>query len=243
MKIGEIYSVLDEIAPFELQDEWDNSGVQIGSDEDEFDKIYLSIDVTSEVLDDIEANSLLITHHPLLYDKIKRIDKSRFPTNLIYKAIKKDIKIISMHLNADKSFMNKYLVKDILGYNITYCNEYECYFEPNKPFDEFALEVSQKLDIDYLQVVKTKEFIKTASLCTGGGGSLLNSIKADCFLTGDLKYHLLLEAKENNISLINIEHYKSEVIFSTALKNLLENKGIYAIIANSSNPFTTIKGK
>jgi dinuclear metal center YbgI/SA1388 family protein len=243
VKIADIYEILDEIAPFELAEKWDNAGVLIGSKSDEFDKIYLSIDIDSNLADSVEENSLVIVHHPLIFDGLKSLNHDRFPSNIIYKLIKKDIKVIAMHTNADKSFLNRFLVKDVLGYSIISCNEYECYFEPNKSFDEFALEVAKKLDIEYLRVVKTKEFIKRASLCSGGGGSLLNSIDADCYLTGDIKYHTALEANENKISLIDIEHYQSEAVFPQALKNLLENKGINAIIANSKNPFRTIKGK
>ena len=243
MKIADIYGVLDEIAPFELAESWDNSGLLIGSMDDRFNKVYLSVDIDSDLSDSLEKNSLVILHHPLIFDGLKTLNHQRFPSNIIYKLIKKDIKLIAMHTNADKTFLNRYLVNDVLGYSIISCKDYECYFEPNKPFDEFALEVAKKLDIEFLRVVKTKKFVKRASLCSGAGGSLLNYINADCFLTGDIKYHTAIEAKENNISLIDIEHYQSEALFPQALKNLLENKGINAIIANSSNPFTTIKGK
>jgi len=169
------------------------------------------------------------------------INPSTYPANLIYKLIKKDIKVISMHLNFDKTHMNKYITSEILGYKVKKCNEYECYFEPNKEFDEFAKEVYKKLNLDILKVVKTKDFIKTAAICTGSGGSLLKDIDADCFLTGDIKYHTALEAKENNISLIEIDHYKSEVIFSKILAYELKNKGLDAIIAKFYNPFSYIK--
>ena len=240
MKIGEVYKILDDISPFELQDKWDNSGLQLGSMEDEFEKIYISIDVDSTLVDSIEKNSLLILHHPLIFDGLKSINPSKYPSNLIYKLIKKDIKVISMHLNFDKSHMNKLFVTDILGYQIKECKEYECYFEVNKSFEKFAKEVAKKLNIEHLRVVKTKDFINLASLCTGSGGSLLKEVKADCFLTGDIKYHTAVEAKENGISLIDINHYESEYFFAKFLKNELENKGLNAIIAPFNNPFSYI---
>jgi len=243
LKISEIYNILDEISPFELQDKWDNSGLLMGSIDDEFDKLYVSIDLDSSLLDTLEENSLIILHHPLIFDGLKSLNPDTFPSNLIYKLIKKDIKLIAMHLNFDKTHMNKYLVREVLGYELKSCKEYECYFEVNQDFDTFAKDVASKLKIDYLRVVKTNDFIKTASLCTGGAGSLYQELEdVDCFLTGDIKYHTALQAKEENISLIDINHYESEVIFSQCLSDELKSKGINAIIANSTNPFEYLKG-
>ncbi len=240
MKISEIFQILNEISPFELQDKWDNSGLQLGSMDDEFEKIYLSIDVDSSLVDDLEQNSLLILHHPLIFDGLKSLNPTKFPSNIIYKLIKKDIKVISMHLNFDKTHMNKLFVSDILGYEIKECKEYECYFEVNKKFKDFAKEVAEKLSIKHLRVVKSHEHIKKAAICTGSGGSLLKDVDADCFLTGDIKYHTAVEAKENKISLIDINHYESERYFSKFLFDELKNKGLDAIIAKFNNPFSYI---
>ena len=95
MKIAEIYKILDEIAPFEAQESWDNSGLLLGNMDDEFDKIYASIDLDSNLIQKIEKNSLVITHHPLIFKGLKSLNPSVYPSNLIYEIIKKDIKIIS----------------------------------------------------------------------------------------------------------------------------------------------------
>ena len=240
MKVSELYGILENIAPFDLQEKWDNSGLQVGSFEDEFEEIYVSLDLDSKLVEDAKENSLFITHHPLIFDGLKSVDPTKYPSNLIYKMIKKDIKLISMHTNADKAFLNRYVVEEVLGYSITSVDEFLVDFVVNKSFDEFYQEISQKLSIEKPRAVKTKEFINSASICTGSGGSLLSQIKTDCFLTGDIKYHTALEAKENSITLIDIEHYQSEVHFAKALQKLLKDKGIDAIIAHSSNPYTTI---
>ena len=51
--------------------------------------------------------------------------------------------------------------------------------------------------------------------------SLIDEIKADCFLTGDIKYHDAMEAKARGLSLIDIRHYESERYFNTLLEGLL----------------------
>jgi len=78
-------------------------------------------------------------------------------------------------------------------------------------------------------------------LTTGSGMSLLPYIKADCFLTGDIKYHEAMEAIVRNITLLDIGHYESEIHFTTLLnsliKNYLKNNDKKAIILASQNPF------
>jgi len=243
MKIAKIYEILDEISPFSLQDSWDNSGLLLGCIEDEFEKIYVGMDIDFSMIKSLEHNALIILHHPLIFSGLKTLNPAKFPSKLLFELIKKDIKVIAMHLNIDKTHMNKYLVQNILGYKISKCSEYECYFEVNMSFEDFAKDVANKLGIEYIRVSKAKDFIKTAALCTGGAGSLYDELEAvDCFLTGDIKYHLAMQAREENVSLIDINHYESEIYFGEIMKKELESKGINAIIANSKNPFKYLKG-
>ena len=240
MKIAEIYQILDEVAPFEAQESWDNSGLLLGNMDDEFDKIYASIDLDSNLIQKIEKNSLVITHHPLIFKGLKSLNPSVYPSNLIYEIIKKDIKLISMHTNFDKFVLNQFVASEILGYKITEIRDFLVFFEVNKIFDEFAKEIKQKLKISNLRVVKASEFIKTATLCTGSGADLLGSFKSDCFLTGDLKYHSALESLENRISLIDINHFESEAYFGQSLAKNLQKYNLNIIITNSINPFLYI---
>ncbi|GKH60066.1 Nif3-like dinuclear metal center hexameric protein [Campylobacter ureolyticus] len=240
MKIAEIYQILDEVAPFEAQESWDNSGLLLGKMDDEFDKIYASIDLDSNLIQKIEKNSLIITHHPLIFKGLKSLNPSIYPSNLIYEIIKKDIKLISMHTNFDKFVLNKFVASEILGYEITEIRDFLAFFEVNKSFDEFAKEIKQKLKISNLRAVKAGEFIKTATLCTGSGADLLGSFKSDCFLTGDIKYHSALESLENKISLIDINHFESEAYFGQSLAKNLQKYNLNIIITNSINPFLYI---
>lgn len=240
MKIAEIYQILDEVAPFEAQESWDNSGLLLGNMDDEFDKIYASIDLDSNLIQKIEKNSLVITHHPLIFKGLKSLNPSIYPSNLIYEIIKKDIKLISMHTNFDKFVLNQFVASEILGYKITEIRDFLVFFEVNKSFDEFAKEIKQKLKISNLRVVKAGEFIKTATLCTGSGADLLGSFKSDCFLTGDIKYHSALESLENKISLIDINHFESEAYFGQSLAKNLQKYNLNIIITNSINPFLYI---
>lgn len=62
-----------------------------------------------------------------------------------------------------------------------------------------------------------KKDIKRIAICTGSGGDLISKVDADCFLSGDFKYHQALEALSNQISLIDLGHFESERYFSQCL--------------------------
>ncbi len=91
MKVQEIYNLLDEISPFSLQEKWDNSGLLVGSFEDEIKNIYISIDLDLDLAKQIEPNTLIITHHPLIYSGIKREKYDTYSIKLLKEMIKKDI--------------------------------------------------------------------------------------------------------------------------------------------------------
>ena len=91
MKIGEIYKILDEISPFASQEEWDNSGLLVGSFEASAQRVYLSLDVDDELLDEVQPNSLIITHHPLIFKGLKYLDYSLYPSSLIKEMMIKNI--------------------------------------------------------------------------------------------------------------------------------------------------------
>ena len=242
MQLKKLLQILDEISPFASQAEWDNSGLCVGDEKSEIEHIYLSLDADREVIDTVPENSLLVVHHPPIFKGLKALYHDSYPSNFLIDAIKKNIAIVSMHTNYDLSHLNLYVLEEVLGYQCSKVDGHLCYFEVDKPFELFAKEVAQKLHIENISVVGYHDSITTAALCTGSGADLIGTVQADCFLTGDIKYHTAKEAYENGLSLIDVKHYESERFFAASLQKELQKKGLNGIIANSKNPFTTIKG-
>ncbi len=75
MKIKEITSYLEQIAPLNYQEGYDNSGLVVGNPEQEIDKALISLDCTEAVVDDAIAKGcgLIISHHPIVFSKQLRI--------------------------------------------------------------------------------------------------------------------------------------------------------------------------
>jgi dinuclear metal center YbgI/SA1388 family protein len=240
MKILEIYELLNELSPFELQESWDNSGLLVGDFKEDITTVALSIDVDEALVDSLDEGTLLITHHPLIFGGLKQLEFSKYPANLLHKMIRKNISNIAMHTNFDQTHLNDYVATEILGYEIVQKDGFVAYLDINEDFDIFAKKVASAFGLPHAKCVKASDFVKRAALTTGSGCSLMRSLDADCFLTGDVKYHDAMEAKSINLSLIDIGHYESERFFAQILQKHLKNLGLKVIIASSENPFTYI---
>ena len=240
MKIGEIYKILDEISPFASQEEWDNSGLLVGSFEASAERVYLSLDVDDELLDEAQPNSLIITHHPLIFKGLKSLNLDKYPSSLIAKMMAKNLSLIAMHTNYDLSHLNEYVLSEILGFTPKERDGFLLYADVNLSFDELCVSVKDKFKLEILRVVKAQknECIGRLAFCTGSGGDLIGEVRADVFLTGDIKYHQALEAAHNNLNLIDIGHFESERYFGESLAKYLQNLAIPTIISNSKNPFS-----
>jgi len=238
VKIAQIYEILNDISPFELQEKWDNSGIQIGDRTQQIQRVVLSIDVDEKLIDSLQENTLLITHHPLIFGGIKSLDSSQYPANLVMKMMKKNIANIAMHTNFDKTHLNRYVAQEIMKLEVEEERDFIIYAKVDTTFDAFVKKVKTSFSLENIHCVKSKNEIKRVALTTGSGCSLLPNIDADCFLTGDIKYHDAMQAKALNISLIDIGHYESERYFGEILQKYLKNLGLEVIIASTENPFT-----
>lgn len=240
MKLAYIYNFLDELSPFELQESWDNSGLLVGDMNQEIDTIALSIDVDEALIDSLDDNTLLITHHPIIFSGLKQINFCEYPSNLLQKMIQKNIANIAMHTNFDQTHLNEYVANEILGYKTVQKDGFIAYLDVHESFEEFSQKVKEVFKLPHIKCVKETEFVKRAALVTGSGCSLLKTVNADCFLTGDIKYHDAMEAKSINLSLIDIGHFESEHFFAQILLEPLKILGLEVIISSSKNPFTYI---
>jgi putative NIF3 family GTP cyclohydrolase 1 type 2 len=152
--------------------------------------------------------------------------------------IRKNISNIAMHTNFDQTHLNVYVAEKVLGYPIAEKDGFVAYLDVNESFDRFAQRVADAFGIKHLRMVKCHDRVGRVALTTGSGASLMKSVAADCFLTGDIKYHDAMEAQSIGLSMIDIGHYESERYFGEILAPHLENLGLTVIISQSNNPFT-----
>ena len=88
MKIKEIINTIEKLAPTSLQEDYDNSGVQVGDVSQEVNGVLICIDITENVLDEaISLNcNLIVSHHPLLFRSLKSITGKNYIERCVIKA-------------------------------------------------------------------------------------------------------------------------------------------------------------
>ncbi len=103
MKLREITGELERIAPLSLQEDYDNAGLLIGNENDEISKALICLDVTDEVMEEAlqQKCGLIISHHPLIFGALKRLNGNDPVERLVIKAIQNRIAIYAIHTNID----------------------------------------------------------------------------------------------------------------------------------------------
>ena len=268
VKIKEICQFLETLAPLSLQESYDNAGLIIGNPNTELKAILISLDVIEETIDEaIEKEvNLIISHHPIIFSGLKKINGKNSTEKIIIKAIQNNIAIYASHTNLDSVLGG---VNDILAQKLNLKNTK--FLRPKKdeltklvlentfskvgegmigeleiPLDEkfFFENLKKNLKLNIIRHTKfLNKKIKKIAICGGSGSFLIKdaiSQNADVFITGDIKYHQFFEA-ENKIILADIGHYESEIhtknIFYELLSKKLTNFAIYLSDVNTNPIF------
>ena len=103
MIVKDVTKYLEKIAPLHLQESYDNSGLQVGDYHSEVFGILISLDVTSEVIDDAinQKCNLIVAHHPVIFGELKNVTNNSLTGSVVFKAIKNNINIYALHTNFD----------------------------------------------------------------------------------------------------------------------------------------------
>lgn len=223
--LKEIIATIEEIAPLTLQEEWDNSGWQVGPLTKEATAALLCVDVTPAVIDEaIERKcNLIISHHPLIFSGLKKINPDDATSGIIIKAIRHGISIYSSHTAMDRS---------AFGVSAKMCeklNLKNCTFLDN-PGGDAGLGMIGECDREYseeefLKKVKDRfgcqsirysdlcgRRVRKVAVCGGSGASFIEDairLDADIYVTADVKYHNYFTAL-GKLVVADIGHFESE---------------------------------
>ncbi len=243
--VKDIYKFIDTLAPFNTQEEWDNAGLLVGDENKIVNKIMLSLDVTTDVINQAVAQNidLIITHHPVIFKPVSQV----LSDSLIYKLIENNISIICAHTNYDKAVNG---VNDILCDTLELqCSKVEStclnigVLQNEMTSTNFAKFIKSKLNgIVRYNNIELK--IKKVAVCSGSGSDYLELAKelnCDALLTGDGSHHSFLDATEYGILLVSAGHFETENIAILPLKNKIEKEfSIQCVLSNQSTPIITI---
>ena len=103
MKVSDIVTVLEELAPPEYQESYDNAGLIVGQPNQPVKKILVTLDATEPIVDEAidKGCEMIVAHHPIVFRGLKRLNGSNYVERTVIKAIKNDIAIYAIHTNLD----------------------------------------------------------------------------------------------------------------------------------------------
>ena len=108
MKISELATILEKIAPPQYQEAYDNSGLIVGNSTADITGILICLDSTEAVIDEAInlGCNLVVAHHPIVFKGLKKFNGRNYVERTVIKAIKNDIAIYAIHTNLDNMLYN-----------------------------------------------------------------------------------------------------------------------------------------
>ena len=232
MTVQNIFDFLNEKFPTDTSCDFDNVGLLVGDPDTEVKKAVVALDCTPSAVNTALKNGcqLIITHHPIIFDPLKRV----LAGSAVYEVIKNGISVISMHTNLDVGIGG---VNDCLSFalsleNVTKVEAADGYLlnvgELSSPLypNVLAVYIKEKLG-GAVKYVEADKVIKRVLLCSGSGGSYLNEVLrhgCDALITADVKHNQFLDAERLGVSLFDAGHFDTEDVVTEPLKQMLEDK-------------------
>ena len=101
----ELVRCIETIAPKELMEPWDNTGIQLDVGHREINRILVCLDICSETIEEAieEDCEYIISHHPLMFSPIQRVSKEDAVGRYLIKLIRNNISVYSSHTSFDST--------------------------------------------------------------------------------------------------------------------------------------------
>ena len=242
--VSEILEFFNTIAPFYMKLDFDNVGLLVGFHEAEVHKVVVALDITDAVIDEAvkQGAQLIVSHHPLLFDAIKRVTDDESKGRKIIQMIQNGISAICLHTNLDTAeggvndLLMQALGAKVIGllaphgkhpdgsaYGISRLGE----LPEAMDFNEFLMKAKTSLQSNGLRYVSGGKTVQHIACCGGAGaGDMLAAVAAGCdtYVTADLKYDHFLLAKELGLNLIDADHFCTENVVVPYIKDTLSSR-------------------
>ena len=106
MKIKEVITILEELAPLSYSEDFDNTGLLVGDKNSTVSGIIVTLDTLESVVDEaISKNcNLIVSFHPIVFSGLKKLTGRNYVERIVIKAIKNNIAIFAIHTALDNSW-------------------------------------------------------------------------------------------------------------------------------------------
>ena len=232
--VKEIYDELNRIAPFSLQEGYDNSGLIVGSGDKSVTRVLMALDITKDVAEEAVKSGcdLVISHHPVIFNGLKSLE----PENPAVILAAGGVSAICMHTNFDSAAggMNDILCDrlgltpdEALAVENGISIGYVCTLKNGISPKCMAQGIKNKLGNRVVRYNDTEKKLKRIAVCSGSGGSFLPAVIAkglDGYITGDVKHDVFIDAHNRSICIFDAGHFHTENIFYDCVAGKLSEK-------------------
>ena len=241
--VGEVFKFLQEMAPFELQEGFDNAGFLVGREGVPVSKILVALDITEQVVEEAaeQGAQLIVAHHPVIFGSVQSVTDRTVTGRVLLSLAERGIAAICAHTNLDsvEGGVNDALAlrlglteveqlkqEGVDGQGRAYgIGRVGCITE--QPLYDFAMGVKRLLGANGLRLVDGGKPVRKVAV---GGGACANMLDVvlekgcDTFVTSDVKYNHFLDAKAQGLNLIDAGHFPTEDVVCPVLQDWLAGR-------------------
>ncbi len=257
MKTKDIVKIIEEFCPERLAYSWDNVGLLCGDEEKEVNKIFVTLDTNINTVKEAiqKGADMIVSHHPILLGGIKRIDYKTSVGQMIKLLIENNIPLLAAHTNMDtaKGGINDVLAEKFGLIDVKILNQHTDdetaglgrYGNLSKPitFKEFSAKCSEILNTTVRVAGDFNKMINTVAVASGSCSEIIPlALKkgADVIITGDMKYHNMIDMAETGICIIDAGHYPTEICVMNIFEKILKNTETTIIKSENQDIFKFI---
>ena len=241
VKVKDVAAAIEAFAPLSLQEEYDNSGLNVGDYEAGVTGVLLCVDVTESVIDEalsLDAN-LVVSHHPLLFHPLRQLVDADFTQRIVRRALLAGISLYAAHTNLDSAAGGmSFRLGKLLG--LTGMRVLSPHRDGAETGFGVVGDLPEAIPVSgFLQQVKSvlrggairhselcREQVRRVALVTGAGASMLGdavAAGADIYLTADMKYNDFY-APDGRIVAVDVGHFESEYCAIGLLHDIITKK-------------------
>lgn len=254
MRCDELTEMLERLAPPGCACDWDNVGLLAGRSDKEVKKVFIALDATDEVVEEAVAweADLLLTHHPLIFKPLKKINDRDFISRRIMKLIRHDISYYAMHTNFDAApgCMADAAAKKLGLTELAVLSEEGImdwdtgegpektpygigktgYLKEEMTVREVAHLVKERFNLPFLRLYGEEaagKKVRFIGISPGAGGSMIKpalNAGVQVLITGDMGHHNGIDAVANQMAVIDAGHYGLEYLFLDFMEEYLRKE-------------------
>lgn len=240
MILGDLIEHLQKVAPEDFAQDWDNVGLLVGDRKQEIKKIFIALDADEAAIAQAKAvgAQLLLTHHPLIFSPLKKINCDYFISARVVELLRSQMSYYAMHTNFDAAKMSE-LAAERMGLTVEapladiFTRDGKDYgigvvgsLKEPEAIAGLCAVVKEAFGLDAVKLFRAETGpISRVAICPGSGKSTIGdaiAAGAQVLITGDIDHHSGIDAVAQGLSIIDAGHYGIEHIFIGYMEQYLK---------------------